>query len=149
MPTPAAAATRYGHPAVAAFLTAASSWPAFKILVACRLVDDAKRGLWAGRLDPCAGPTSLAELVTASASPKDALWPGSPDVCPATTRLVHGAMAPWSPSRHFLFHAGVRSHILVVMLTADRVRGRHNVPTELWRLICSFFLRSHWAAPVA
>ena len=117
--------------------------------MACRLVDDAKRGLRAGRLDPCAGPTSLAELVAASASPKDALWPGSPDVCPATTRLVHDAMAPWSPSRHFLFHAGVRSHILVVMLTADRVRGRHNVPTELWRLICSFFLRSHWTAPAA
>ena len=107
--TPAAAATTHGHPAVAAFLTAASSWPAFKILVACRLVDDAKRGLRAGRLDPCAGPTSLAELVAASASPKDALWPGSPDVCPATTRLVHDAMAPWSSTRHCLFHVGVRS----------------------------------------
>jgi hypothetical protein len=117
--------------------------------VVCRLADDAKRGLRSGRLDPCTGPSSLAELVAASASPKDALWAGSPGVCPATTRLVHDAMGPWTPSRHFLFHAGVRSHILVVMLTADRVRGRYNVPTELWQLICSFFLRSDWAAPVA
>jgi len=57
------------------------------MLVACRLADDAKqRALRSGRLDPCADPTSLAELVVAGASPKDALWAGSPDVCPATRR---------------------------------------------------------------
>jgi len=46
----------------------------FKILVACRLADDAKRALRSGRLNPRAGPTSLAELVAASASPADAQW---------------------------------------------------------------------------
>ena len=40
--TAVAAATRYGHDSVIAFLTAASLWSAFKILVACRLADDAK-----------------------------------------------------------------------------------------------------------
>ena len=118
----------------------------FTILVACRLAADAKLALRSGRLDPRAGPTSLAELVAASASPKDAL-----DVCPGMTQLVHDAMGAWTPARHCLFHAGVRSriNIRVALLCGNRVRGRHNVPTELWRLICSFFLRSHWAAPVA
>jgi hypothetical protein len=117
-------------------------------LVACRLADDAKRALRSGRLDPRAGPTTLAKLVAACASPADALWVGSPDVCPATRRLVHDAMGHWTPARHFLFHAGVRCHIQVVVLCGNRVRDRHNVPTELWRLICSFFLRADWAAPI-
>ena len=96
--TAVAAATRNGHDGVAAFLTAASPWSAFKILVACRLADDAERALCSGRLDPCTGPTSLTELVATSVSPKDALWAGSPDVCPITRRLVHDAMGPWTPS---------------------------------------------------
>ena len=65
---------------------------------------------------------------------------GGPGVCPATTRLVHDAMGSWTPSPHFMFHAGVRNHIIVVTLTAKRSLGRHNVPTDLWQLICSFFL---------
>jgi len=84
-------------------------------------------------------------MVAISASPKHALWAGAPDVCPATTRLVHAAMGHWTPARHFLFHAGVRSHIRVVLLCGNRVRGRHNVPTELWlELVFCFFLRSDW-----
>ena len=55
-------------------------------------VPRATRPLRRGRLDPRAGSVSLAKLVVASASPKDALWVGSPDVCPATRRLVHDAM---------------------------------------------------------
>ena len=146
--TPIAVAASRAHDSVAAFLAAVSSWPAFNIMMACRLVDDAKLALREGRLDPHAGPTSLAELVAASACPKDALWAGSPDVCSATRRLVHDAMGGWTPSRHFLFHAGVRSPIRVVLLCGNRVQDRHNVPIELWWLICSFFLRSDWEAPV-
>ena len=138
-----------GHDGIAAFLTTVATWPAFKTLVACRLTDDAKRALRAGRLDPGAGPTSFAELVRASAGPKDALWAGSPDACPAACRLVNDAMGPWVRSRHFLLHAGVRTHIRVVLLSGNRVRGRHDVPPELWEKICSFFLRSDWEAPVA
>ena len=59
-----------GQHSVAAFLAAVSSWPAFKILVACWLADDAKLALRAGQLNPRAGPTSLAELVAASAGQK-------------------------------------------------------------------------------
>jgi len=125
--TPVGIATHGGHGGVAAFLTAAASWPAFKILVACRLADDAKLALRSGRLDPATGPTSLAELVAASVSPADALWPGSPDVCPATRRLVHDAVGPWTPARHFLFHAGVRRQLRVVLLCGNQVRDRHNV----------------------
>ena len=120
-----------------------------QIMVAYRLADDAKLALRCGRLDPCAGPTCLSELIATSASPGGALWAGSSGVCPATSRLVHDAMGPWTRSRHFLFHAGVRTHIHVVLLSGHRVRDRYNVPTELWQLICSFFLRSDWESPVA
>ena len=53
---------------------------------------------------------------------------------------------PWSPSRHFLFHTGVRRSIRMVMLSANRASGRFNVPMELWEKICSFLLRSDWAS---
>ena len=147
--TPLAAARHFGYDRVAAFLDAASSWPAFQILVACRLAGDAKRALRAGRLDPCAGPTSLAELVAVCASPKDVLWDGSPDVCQATSRLVRDAVGPWTPSRHFLFHAGVRSSIRVVLLSGIRVRARCDVPMELWEAIFGLLRRSDWEVPVA
>ena len=140
-------ATSQGHDGVVAFLTATSSWSAFKILVACRLFDDAKRALCTGSIDPHAGPASFAELVVVGASQEHALWAGSPDVCPATQQLVHDAMGHWAPSRHFLFHAGVRSHIRVVLLCANR--DQYDVPVELWEKICSFFLRSDWEAPLA
>ena len=52
------------------------------------------------------------------------------------------SLTTWPP---LLFHAGVRRHVRVVVLCGNRVRDRHNVPTELWRLICSFFLRANWA----
>ena len=145
--TAVASASANGHGGIAAFLTAASSWSTFKIMVACRMADDAKRALCNGQLDPGAGPTSLAELVATSVSTRDALWAGSPDVCPATSRLVYDAMGPWTPSRHFLFHARVRTHIRVVLLSGNRVRDRHDVPTELWQLICSFFRRPDWEVP--
>jgi len=145
--TPVAIGALRGHDGVAAFLTAVSSWPALKILVACRLADDVKLALRRGRLDPRAGSVSLAELVAASASPADALWAGSPDVCPATKQLVHDAMGHWKPARHFLFHAGVRRHVRVVLLCGNQVRDRYLVPAEMWWRICSFFLRSDWAPP--
>ena len=116
----------------ALFLIAAASWPAFnvQILVACLLADDAKRALRSGRLDPRAAPTSLTELVAASASQKDTLWAGAPDVCPATTRLVHDAMGHWTRTRHFLFHAGVVSHVRVGLLCGNRVRDGCNAPAS-------------------
>ena len=93
--------------------------------------------------------TSLADLVATSLSPRDALWTGSPDVCPATRVLIDDAMGCWAPSRHLLFHLGVRHHVFVVALCICRVQDRHNVPTELWQKICSYFRRADWAAPIA
>ena len=109
-----------------------------------------KRTLRSGRLDPCR-PRPLRRTRRCQCAPEgqDALRLGSPDICPVTRRLVHDAIGPWTPFRHFLFHAGVRTHIRMVMLSGNRVRNRDHVPTELWRLICSFFLRSDWEAPVA
>jgi len=43
--TRVAVASSKGQDSTATFLTAASSWPAFKTLVACHLVIDAKRAL--------------------------------------------------------------------------------------------------------
>ena len=142
-------------------------------MVACRLDDDAKLALRSGRLNPFAGRTSLAELVAVGTSQKGGLWTGSPDVDRATCRLVHDAMAPWTPSRHFLFHAGVRSMVRTVLLVEKRLHRRHSdpgngqesaprthsrtpnfrtaafvwLPNELWCVICSFFLRTDWASP--
>ena len=132
-------ATRLGHDDVAAFLAATSAWVAFKGMVARGVVGDARLALRSGRLDPHAGPGSLAELLAVAAS--------QPDVSPATRDLVHDAMGHWTPARHFLFHAGVRTSIRVVLLSANRVRDRCNVPTELWEQICSFMLRSDWEVP--
>ena len=148
--TPTDTAVASGHDGIAAFLAAVSSWPAFKIMVACRMADDAKLALRSGTLGPCAEPGSLAELVAVSESHCNALWAGSPDVCPATRRLVRDAAGHWMPSRHFFFHPGVRDSIRVVMLCAHRGRARdqHAAPTELWERICSFCLRSDWEAPV-
>ena len=53
-------------------------------------------------------------------------------------------MGHWSLARHFLFHAGVRGHVRVVVLSANQVRHRYNVLTLLSRLICCFFLQSDW-----
>ena len=120
-----------------------------QIMVAYRLADDAKLALRCGRLDPCAGPTCLSELIATSASPGGALWAGSSGVCPATSRLVHDAMGPWTRSRHFLFHAGVRVNVRVVLLPANWLwdPDRLETPMELWQLICTGFRRSDWEAP--
>ena len=58
---------------------------------------------------------------------------------------VDARTRPWTPSRHLLFHTGVRRSIHVVLLSANRAGGRYNVPMELWEQICGFFLRTDWA----
>ena len=156
-------AVRKGHADVAAFLAAVATWPAFKIAAACRLVDVARSGLRLGRLDPAG--CALAGLVVVGTSPAGQLWPGSPGPCPRTTQLMRDGLAGWSPSRHFLFHPGVRSTVRTVLMVSSRVRNRHTVmagvvanlspwerqmfgamppvglPDELWHVICSFLRR--------
>ena len=74
-------------------------------------------------------------------------------------------MSSWSPERHVLHHRGVRLSVRTVLLVAERRRRRHvpvgalsqqqrhllpqpallvQLPTELWHIVCSFFLRSGW-----
>ena len=158
-----ARAVRKGHADVAAFLAAVATWPGFKIAAACRLVDVARSGLRLGRLDPAG--CALAGLVVVGTSPAGQLWPGSPGPCPRTAQLVREGLAGWSPSRHFLFHPGVRSTVRTVLMVSSRVRNRHTVmagvvanlspwerqmfgamppvglPDELWHVICSFLRR--------
>ena len=157
------AAVVEGHADIAAFLAVVATWPAFKIAVACRLVDVARSGLRLGRIDPA--DCALAGLVVVGTSPAGQLWPGSPGPCPRTTQLVKDGLAGWSPSRHFLFHPGVRSTVRTVLMVSRRVRNRHTVmarlvanlspwvrqmlgamppvglPDELWHVICSFLRR--------
>ena len=66
-------------------------------------------------------------------------------------------MATWAPTRHYLFHAGVRAAIFTTMLVADRLRLRQHsdrparpllaLPPLMWRQVFEFFLRRHWAPP--
>ena len=142
-----AAATALGHDGVAAFLTAALSWSAFKILVACRRTDDAKLALQPSR--------SMCWPHPPHRTRRRQCEPSRRTLGGLTRRLSGHAPArahrhgPWTPSRQFLFHAGVRTHIRVGLLSANRIRDRHDIPTKTWEMICSFFRRSVWEAPVA
>ena len=138
--TPAAAATAQGHDGIAAFLTAASSWPAFKILVACRLADDAKRGL---RIRPARSPCAAPPRSPSWSPPARARRTRCGRARPTSARPRPGwsttPWGPWAPARHFLFHAGVRSHVRVVLLCGIRLQARRNIPSEVWRFVCGFF----------
>lgn len=167
-------AEAYENGDIVTWLESVSGWHPFKIAVACRLADTARATLRLGRTDPA--DCALAELVAAGSTAAGSLWPGSPGVCPVTLRLAHGAKAGWSPTRHFLFHAGVRSSIQIVLLVAERllcqcqytaqtqhgsavgvrrsIRQLHrrppvlrSLPPLVWRIVCSFLLRSDWEVP--
>ena len=167
--TASAAALYPGHQTTADCLDAIAGWPAFKVAVGCRLHADARTMLKHGTIDPSG--CTRAELATAAAVPGNTLWEGSPAPCPATTALVDAATSSWSPSRHFLYHPGVRVSVHTVLLVAGRLRRRHAVvsslshdqlmmlpsssvligrriglPNELWAVVCSFVRRSDWAA---
>ena len=60
------------------------------------------------------------ELAAVDRSPAGALWLGSPGACDATATLSKDAMVHWAPSRHFLFHPGVRGSVLVVLDLCSR-----------------------------
>ena len=47
------------------------------------------------------------------------------------TQLVRDGLAGWSPSRHLLFHPGVRSTVRTVLMVSSRVRNRHTVMAAL------------------
>ena len=149
--TAEACARGHGHTGIAAFLGAVAGWPSFKIAVACRLADAARSGLRHGRLDPASSCT-LAELAAVAGSPAGALWPGSPAACEATAALARAAMVHWAPSRHFLFHPGVRGSVLAVFQVRERLRratppraaALPELPELIWRLVCSFLLRRNW-----
>ena len=163
-------ASSHGHVTVAAFLRAVAGWAPLKIAVACRLHSAAKSALKLGRIEPAF--TTATELAAVAAAPPGSLWPESPAVCGATAALAKEAASVWSPARHFLYHGGVRISVHTMLLIAERLRRRHSVathvatllspgelqtlglsaplpplPSELWRVTCSFVLRSHWAVP--
>ena len=173
--TAMAIAIRLGHTTVTDFLQAVAAWQPLKIAVACRFHAAAKTALKLGLVDPAF--TTAAELATTASSPAGALWPGSPAVCGLTTALAKAAAMPaWSLGRHFMHHAGVRISIHTMLRIFERLRRRHRahgggtrrsirqlqqdgsaaaghesvlpvLPSELWLLICSFVLRSHWEVP--
>ena len=147
------------HTAIVAFLNAVGSWPGFRMAVACRLTDAIRFGLRSGRLVPVPADTAdvLAahqDLAAVAASGANTRWAGSPAECAVTSALCRAALAPWAPTRHFLFHQRVRNSVYVVMFqVAVQFRAQQpgeplgvltEVPTEIWLLICSFFLRKMW-----
>ena len=163
-----------GLSAIVDFLQAVATWTPLKIAVACRLHAAAKSALKLGLIDPAF--TTAAELTNTASRPAGAMWPGSPAVCTITTTLATAAAMPvWSPGRHFLYHGGVRISVHTMLLISERLRRRHGaqsggtrrsirqlqhgptsagrgselpvLPSELWLVICSFVLRSHWGVP--
>ena len=119
----------------------------------CRHHAPARTALKLGRIDPTG--LKLADLVAAADSAAGVLWPDSKGTCAATTTLVHEAMAPWSPVRHFLYHQGVRASVRVMLLAAERLRRQllkqtaalPELPSELWLMVCSFLCRKDWPVP--
>ena len=131
------AAAIYGFLEVVQFLGWAEDKSAIAVLVACRRVDDVKRGLRAGAL-------ALGNRVNLIAiSENDALWEGAPAVCPTMVQLVRDAVAPWSPERHFLAPPSVRKEIHTMLLVARREPSSDALialPQELWHTIFSFLV---------
>ena len=119
-------------------------WPPFRIAVACRLADDARRALRLGLVDPA--DSSLAELTSTASAACD--WDGAPAPCPKTFALVREATAAWSPSRHQLYHDCHRAVVRLLLLVGIRLRklnggaGCPLLPTELWFVVCKALRRS-------
>ena len=74
--------------------------------------------------------------------------------------VVGACVKPWSPERHWLFHAGVRGAVKTLLLVEQRLQRRAGVseppprsngwpihadlpllPRELWLMFCSFVTR--------
>ena len=160
--SPMQKAAEAGHLDVVQFLTSrgallSADWPRLKIAIGCRLHVQARAALRLGRIDPAdcvaldIGVTDLVEIANA---PADSLWPGSPGPCPATVQLARAAMGPWSPTRHYLFHSGVRQTVHVMLLIMRSKQKQERVahpnlpllPAELWFKVASNFGRKDWAA---
>ena len=124
-----------------------------KVAVGCRLPTEIRR-LLRGCADDAAW-SRRAELMAMCTEPS--LW-GVPaadhdaaDVT-ATRRLVKAVATPWAPSRHALYHGGVRAAVETVMLVAHRLRQQAPgttplppTPLEMWLHILSFVRRADFA----
>ena len=183
-------ATRYGdsavtvairrrRDAVASLFAATENWSPLKIAVGAGLQADAEVALRLGRVGT-AGDTLPSLLETALALPLLAPGLALSPTGQANARsnagmatFVRRVMAPWSPAKHRLYHARVRSAIHIVMLVAvrhgnnshdydhdnhdnhghDHANHHHGgrpaaqlpqMPPLMWRMVCSFFLRQDW-----
>lgn len=147
--TAVAVAVRRHRAAVASLFAATEEWSPLKIAVAAGLQADAEAALQLGLIGTAAD--SRASLSRASLCPSG---PGNTSVA----TFVRRAMAPWSPTNHWLHHAQVRSAVWTVLLVAvkpgnctpgadDSVTLLPTMPPLVWRLVCSFFLRQDWPPP--
>ena len=142
-----------------AWLDSVHDLTTLQIAVGCRDNAAIKYVLKHGHDDPA--NRIVTGLASIAGFPADALWDGAPAVCPATCQLAKAATAGWAPSRHHLFHRGVRESIRVLMLISSRLntisstrrrsqrmaeQGRSGVlsplPDEMWACIGSFISRS-------
>lgn len=153
-------AQHMGHRAVVDWLDMATRLHRVHIAVRSRLTAAARSALGLGRLDPAGcSLRELLELGTESPATMNLGQCCPLPVCVITVAFVHDALAPWSPSRHRLFHVGFRRAIRSVLLVARRHKhgskdgksGRVSafpvlpvLPNELWLLLCSFLVRASW-----
>ena len=145
-------ATIRGHATLAHWLVATADHVPAQIAIGCRLHAEAQSALRSGVLGD---PTTCTVAQLMQAATNMALWGtglGMPPVCSATMKLAHAVVACWSPERHWLYHAGVRSAVCAVLLVRQRLEDRGggpgaalpHLPLELWFAVCAMLLRRDW-----
>ena len=135
------------HPDIAEFLRQAIAHAFAPLQIAAAL-----------RMDRCirwllrrgiADPANYATGALMAAATEVAPWPGALPPGLTTTHLVRQSLLPWSTERHGLFHGGARLAVRTLQLVECRLEQRAVasalqlpvLPTELWRVICTFVRR--------
>ena len=146
-------AARHGHSDIAEFLRYATVHALAPLQIAAAL-----------RMDRCirwllrcgaADPAGYARGALVAAATEMAPWQSALPPRLTTVHLVRQALLPWSTERHWLFHSGARLTVCTLQLVEHRLKQQPveselqfpELPTELWRLICTFIRRGDFHPP--
>ena len=101
------------------------------------------------RVHACGWVTTTLAVVRSQALQLPGLPEAPPPVCAATARLARDVVRGWSPTRHWLYHAGFRCAVHTLLLMHERT-WRLSAPVEdalpyldveLWFLVCGLLRR--------
>ena len=151
--TAADEAARKGHLDIAEFMRYAIARTLAPLQIAAVL-----------RMDRCirwqlrrgiADPADYARGALVAAAAETGPWPSALPPSLTTTHLVRQSLLPWSTERHWLFHGGARLAVRTLQLVERTLEQRAVasalqlpvLPTELWRVICTFVRRGDFHTP--